>query len=229
LDVDLKDLAHLLLKSTGAVLEIPEGTAGVGFASPLMGWSWAVCLAHWTLEDLLESSLAAFRASSRLSYRVAIPQFSEDRLLVHWAFIDDVGAILLGPELDSECGAARAVGEQLKAELAARGFGYHKDEYASTACSLGHEIQPQGFGVRASRSKLWEAAGATEFLLRTNTYSCEALSSIVGLWTWLQMVTRSALSVWCRIYAFMRTHEGSSEEPDEILRELQCALHLSPL
>eukprot|EP00974_Lingulodinium_polyedra_P076051 7364036-Lingulodinium_polyedra.AAC.1 len=61
--------------------------------APVMGWSWAVSLAHWATEDMLAASVTCLSAEARLTYQVALPQFWEGRSVLHWEFIDDVGGL----------------------------------------------------------------------------------------------------------------------------------------
>eukprot|EP00974_Lingulodinium_polyedra_P119891 11172888-Lingulodinium_polyedra.AAC.1 len=60
-----RDLEHLLGKEFGIDVSFGKEVAGFGFRCPVMGWSWAVVLAQWTLEDLLHHHVASFTASRR--------------------------------------------------------------------------------------------------------------------------------------------------------------------
>ena len=229
--VSPRDLCLALQRNEGINVTAPPDAIGVGFITPLMGWSWAVVLAHWTLEDLLALCLRQFRASSRLSYKLALPQLSADKSEVHWEFIDDVGAIVLGDPDDTECSAAKEIGQALKEGLRSHGFGLHKDSYAFEGYSLGHEISPSTYGVRAARTKFWEAVGATEELLSVRRATVATVNSLVSFWTWIMMVTRSALSFWQVVYSFMAKHADNEDElllPEEVLEEFWACLVFSP-
>ena len=73
-NVSSRDLAVELARFHDMKVEFPADVVGFGFACPAMGWSWAVLLAHMCLEDILAQNVAGFTASSRLSYRLLIPQ-----------------------------------------------------------------------------------------------------------------------------------------------------------
>ena len=107
--------------------------------------------------------------------------------------IDDVGGLILGKPKDTTCSTARAVGKQVKQALKDKGFGYHKDEYGTFVVSLGHEISPQGFGIRVARAKFWIGVGALEHLLEIKTATAETLESICSFWFWATLVTRPVL------------------------------------
>ena len=132
----------------GVELTVPEDAVAIGFQTPLMGWSWAVLIAQWTLEDMLAGSISVMKASNRLTYRRPPPPLEEEPTsLVHWEFIDDVGAMMKVENTDLESGRPKAVGQEIRAKLSALGLGFHKDEYGPTVTTLGHELSPETFGV----------------------------------------------------------------------------------
>ena len=46
--------------------------------------------------------------------------------------------------------AVHELGDRVKAMLQSLGLGYHKETYGESAITLGHEISPGTFGVRAA-------------------------------------------------------------------------------
>ena len=225
------DLKHALQKDYKMTVSFGEEITALGMRVPVMGWAWAVTLAHWVLEDLLEKAISEFRASSRLHYKVVLPQFSASRKVLHWEFIDDVGALVLGKKGDQETTAAKELGLKTRQALKKEGFGYHKDEYGLEAISLGHEIAPATYGIRVARKKFWHGVGALEHLLSTKVETAETLESLISFWCWASLVTRCALSIWCRTYGYieMAREKGMQKIPEEVLEEFQACLFLSPL
>ena len=78
--------------------------------------------------------------------------------------------------------------------------------------SPGHELEFQGFGVRASRRTFWATIAATEELLRVKIAAAETLEALVATWVWLMLVMKPALSVWCRVFAFVREDPGQAPQ-----------------
>ena len=58
----VSDLENALRERHGWTAGFPPDTVGLGFRCPVMGWSWAVVLAQWALEDLLDSRTCSTRA-----------------------------------------------------------------------------------------------------------------------------------------------------------------------
>ena len=239
LDVDLKDVSAAMgrRKSENQKMKPfspPPGTVALAMRVPVMGWSWAVFLAQTTLEDLLEKNIAEFTASNRLHYQVVLPQFqrSHDRKdqTIHWEYIDDVGAMIRTKNAKPDCDAALLLGAKTRKALADQGLGFHKDLYGTKAETLGHEIEPDGFGIRPSAAKFWQAAGAIEHLLKVRRASPAQLAGLLGLLTWMQLVQRSLLSIWRTAYGFIRMEpeDEVTKVPEEVLEEFQCALFLLP-
>ena len=108
-------------------------------------------LAHWTLEGMLAASIMDFEAEARLCYKVSLLQPYQRLKAVHWDFIDDVAAIMLGDCDDGDFEAVRELGSKGKAMLRDRGPGYHKETYGDRAVMLGHEVSPGFFGARTAR------------------------------------------------------------------------------
>ena len=162
------------LRSLGIEVEVPEGAVAVALVAPVMGWSWAVILAHWCLEDLLLHTVEEFKTSNRISFRIPLPQpHRED--MIHWEYIDDVGGIVIRPRRGRSTAEAdaRALGAKIREAFRDEGFGYHKDEYGPQVVSLGHELEPQGFGVRLARMTV----AATEQLFHQKIATAEALEA----------------------------------------------------
>ena len=227
-----KDVSNALREFYSIDHTFPPEIVGLGLRVPAMGWRWAVVLAQWTLEDLLDSGVSALRASTRLSYKIVLPQLTKEVDTVHWEFIDDVGAMILGEAGDKNFTSAKGLGSEIKSHLADQGFGYHKETYDLLATTLGHEISPQGFGVRILRAKFWAGVGATEHLLKIREVPARTLESLVSFWCWASMVARSALSIWRTTYYFVQKHRDDPEPmevPAEVIEEFQMALFISPM
>ena len=188
-------------------------------------------LAHWTLEDLLATNLVEFKAEARLCYKVSLPQLYGKLSSVHWEFIDDVGALQLVDEDDEDFDAIQALGRRVRSLLQSLGFGYHKEAYGASVVTLGHEISPATFGVRAQRPLLWRAIGATEELLRRRSAKPSVLEALVSTWTWVMTATRPAFAIWGAVYGVTTlARDADLEQPltDDVLAELQTALFLAP-
>lgn len=91
-EVSPRDLANHLRSQHGEVVSFSECDVALGMQAPLMGWNWAVILAQVNLEDLLEHNVAELRREARLQYGVPLPQFRDHGGVLHWEYIDDVGA-----------------------------------------------------------------------------------------------------------------------------------------
>ena len=153
--------------------------------------------------------------------------------MIHWEFIDDVGALVVseGQPIEGDTGeefaVAREVGASLRAGLAEVGLGFHKEEFGGQVKSLGHEIAPETFGVRAARAKLWPLMDLTDEMALKGHCSAEAIEIVVSTWCWLQMCQRSALSIWDTVYGFVEAHRGQGMKPlpMSVRQELQAAVH----
>lgn len=223
---------HALITDHGVAVSFSDDIVAVGMRVLVMGWAWAVTLAHWVLEDLLEKAVSEFKSSARLHYKVVLPQFSANQKVQHWELIDDVGALVLGRKGDAETSTARDLGAKTKTALKLEGFGYHKDTYGLEAVSLGHEISPETFGVRVTRQKFWHGIGALEHLLAVKTTTAETLEALTSFWCcWASLVTRCALSIWRRVYGYIEMSKGKGELkiPNDALEEFQAFLFLAPL
>ena len=97
--------------------------------------------------------------------------------------------------------------------------------------SLGHELQPSGFGIRPLTEKLFRAASAVEELLEQKTCDMAFIESLLGVLTWLQLVARPAFAIWRCVYCFINEHRGKGvmTVPDDVLEEFQSWLFLCPL
>ena len=124
-----------------------------------------------------------------------------------------------------------SLGAKIRAALRARGLGSHKDDYGSSAVSLGHEISPGSFGMRPTRTKLLQAAGALGELLWTWWASGREVEALLGSCGWLQLVIRCSLSIWRNVYHFINEDRGPCRRmvPEDVLEEFQAALFLLPL
>ena len=225
------DLSNHLVKAYGVNVSFGADVVALGMQVPIMGWSWAVCLAQVTLEDCLERDVAEMKSSSRLQYGVPLPRLAEMGIL-HWEYIDDVGAMVWAkPRPDGDPTEAKKLGEKIRAALRANGLGFHKDDYGTTAVSLGHEISPSSFGVRPTRAKLFQTAGALENMLWEEEASGQQVEAIIGSCCWLQLVIRCSLCVWRETYQFVVEERSPQVRkiPEGVLEELQAILFLLPL
>ena len=228
------DLQRFMRRTFATEVDVPPGATAVAMQVPVMGWCWAVSLAQMTLEDLLDREVGAMRASARLNYKVVLPQFAEACRVLHWVYIDDVGAMIWNPGAapgPAPALAARALGAEVRAALARNGLGYHKDDYGETCVTLGFELGPSSFGVRPLRAKVFEVGGAIEQLLVVRRAAPKTIEKLVGAVSWLMLAARPAFSIWRRVYGFARRAPDHvvTEVPDEVLAEFQAALWLLPL
>ena len=125
-EVVLSELSHALIRDYGIDPGFKNEDVAVGMQVPLMGWNWAVFLAQTALEDILEGGLSVMKASTRLQYKVQVPQFGPDCSLLHWEYVDDVGVMLI-EELHGA--TAEEVGTDIRTMLQKLGLGFHKDAY----------------------------------------------------------------------------------------------------
>jgi hypothetical protein len=194
-----------------------------------MGWSHSVYVAQRVHTHLLHSSSAL----------PADEEIVPERGLVgahdcHSVYVDDVGVFAVGRQGDS--GVARKVDERLDAAAAAmqavgvpentkkRGAGSTKMQ------SLGVSVDGEIGLLHATPEKLSLLVAATRQAIRTGGLSRAGLEKLVGRWTWVMLLRRPLLSVFSRVYQFMRAGGGKRKKLwASVARELQLAVDLAPL
>ena len=120
---------------------------GAGFITLLTGWIRAVVLAHWTLEDALESMLSQFKSSpSLLLLRRPTATWTRS-----WFSTRGVHRRRWGEHRWRGGGYRVASGQAAgggRQGVKGRGLGVRKGTYTFEGVSLGREICPLDFGVR---------------------------------------------------------------------------------
>ena len=122
----------------GDIMELGPSDHFVGLRVPLIGWSWAVCLARRVNGDVLAVNVSCLQGSNRVSYGRPLPALDRQNPVVRWGFIDDLGGIVSAPGSSTDRAAAKAVGAEVRCKLAALGLVYHKHEYFRPPSSALH-------------------------------------------------------------------------------------------
>lgn len=138
--------------------------------------------------------------------------------MLHWAFIDDAGSLVLGPCSESAVERAEAPGGELRSELRLRGSGFHRVTYGAEGASLGHGIAPMSDSVRANRGAFWQAVRRTESLPRRRAATWAEVMSLLGHWSWIRCSAKPSIAIGGRVYSLVHDMEGL-----EGLREIPCA------
>ena len=91
-----------------------------------MGWSWAPCLAHMLLRDLVEKADPGLTIENRMAKGLPCPQF-RDHEMIHWEFFDDIAqARLDAPEAPDPMADTR---ERLAQAFKGIGGILHKEDF----------------------------------------------------------------------------------------------------
>ncbi len=193
-----------------------------------MGWSHSVYIAQQVHTHLLHS-------------RGALPaeqEITPDRGLnaardCHSVYVDDLGVFAVGDRgddavplrvdarLEAAVGVMEAVGiPENKKKREAGG---------TNLVSLGVCVDGDRGLLHACRVKLAVLVAATRHAIRRGWLTPKGLEKLVGRWTWLMILRRPTLSVFSRVYQYMRS--GSTKRGQlwpSVARELQLAVDLAP-
>jgi hypothetical protein len=94
---------------------------------------------------------------------------------------------------------------------------------------LGIYVWGRGFLATVHPSKLRALCETTLKIVRSGSASEDAIRSIVGSWTWAMLVRRPSLSVFDKVFAFMRVAGSGSSLWPSVITELLVAIGLAPL
>ena len=193
-----------------------------------MGWSHAVYLAQQVHEYVLYSSQCVSRADNILNlsqYRIQSDQ------VVHAIYIDDHIGLSTNRELaqlqyDRVMQAYEQYGLQCKPSKC-----QPPDDTSKTVLGVQvggpaqtrHLLQPQA-------NKMYALLAYTLHVLRTGETTGTELSVLVGHWTWLCMLKRSALGVMNGVYHFVTAYQFKRKAlPPAVRRELWQLIGIAPL
>jgi hypothetical protein len=151
----------------------------------------------------------------------------------HSVYVDDLGVFEVGKRGDSSVMAkVDARLDSAAAAVGAKGIPENKKkrEAASTKLqSLGVQVDGERGVLYASEEKLRVLIAATRGAISQGWLSPKSLEKLVGRWTWLMLLRRPLLSVFSRVYQYIRSGSGKRRHLwPSVARELQLAVDLSP-
>ena len=206
------ELAAFIEKEFGEKVDTDPDRQGVALGVLGMGWNWACVLAQLILEEVTDGCPLLGRAF-RISDVLRTPKFSEIGQVIHWGFIDDFAGILLGgKDLPATIRLAKELAEKVKSEFISRGWGVHKETLGSDLLSLGIDFCLIARRIRGSMLLWWMVCEATDHALRLPYVTAEAVEKIVGVWTWLALMNKCALSCFSLVYKWIRRWGGKGAQ-----------------
>lgn len=186
-----------------------EGLEFIGIRVLGMGWSWACMCAQLLLEQITERAprvLRAFRVSDVLS----TPHMDEEGDSINWGFIDDYAGVVRG-ERDQETtdSDAREIGGQVRKAFEDAGWPVHKETFGDEFTSLGVNFNLVSRRLRGAPALFWLAYLGTEYCLGLPFVSFQATEKLVGIWTWLSLANKGALSIFYHVYKWLSKWRGT--------------------
>lgn len=213
---------------------LPDPAAGqyLGVVVLVMGWKWAVYLAHTALTEIAQSPTVGWPGDRLLIHGVSPPTLlpADGLNYVLWLYIDDFGA--LSAEEDSlEPSVASRLQRRFRDRLTELGFLVHKEQFGAEIVGLGMALGGPFWEAAPEPESLRLLAATTSVLLELRRASPREVSAVVGGWTWRMLLARPALACWSEVYAFTRLprEHDVQDIPPGVLAELAAALSLRPL
>ena len=220
------------LEEKGLKATVPKGARYVAVSVLVMGWSWAPFLAHSALLALLDVAHGKDAALRRFVYGSPVPQFSADNHedQVTWGYIDDFGAAQIGKRKDGLPQGLAEWRERSRQALADVGLPVHKETQGEGVEALGAVVTQDPCRVGVTKEKVLLLVLATEQATRTGLTSIRVVERLLGLWGWVILFARPALSIVSQCYHFTRGGDRSKVRrlPAEVVRELRCLCALAP-
>ena len=197
-----------------------------------MGWAWAVFFAHSVLQAIFNRSVRSLEAGSQLIDGCVTPQLDKFSRLF-WLYIDDFSCLQLEPRgRKPEDLAIHDVAAECKEAIEKKGLTVHKETAGhGVEASLGTTISPGVPMLSVLPEKQSRIEAATRALLERGEGSAAEVEHLLGVWIWMMLPVRLALSVPCAIYEFMRDFAGMAPQrlPKLVQAELWCLVFLLPL
>lgn len=218
LDLSASELGDLSLS--------PHDLLFPAFVTLPMGFSHAVSLAQQVHETLLvrHNLLASSVSVSRSECLAAVRS-------MHLSYIDDLNAVRVGTRhappasLASDLDAAAAV-------FSAHGLPENlRKRVAPTLCGNVLGVCVDGLAGRLCprAESLARLVSATRALIHGAPASPAQVRRVVGHWTWYMLLRRPALSIFGRVYRYMRTASAARQSLwTDVVCELRRAVTLSP-
>ena len=188
-----------------------------------MGWSHSVLLAQLAHEHFLDTA-TTLSAKDRITA-------SNDPLVDrtrHQVYIDDLNLfdsdpVRLGRVQDEYLAAVGKLGLVVKQSKVVR-------PTADGVECVGLEVDGTHHTVGVSASKLERLRVDTAALLASNSCTGNAMSQLVGRWTWAMLAARPSLSVFNSVYRFIECAGGKFFSIwNSVKAELATAVGLAPL
>ena len=197
-----------------------------------MGWAWAVFFAHSVLQAIFNRSVRSLEAGSQLIDGCVTPQLDKFSRLF-WLYIDDFSCLQLEPRgRKPEDLAIHDVAAECKEAIEKKGLTVHKETAGhGVEASLGTTISPGVPMLSVLPEKQSRIEAATRALLERGEGSAAEVEHLLGVWIWMMLPVRLALSVPCAIYEFMLEFAGMAPQrlPKLVQAELWCLVFLLPL
>ena len=218
------------LAKRGVVLKLGPRDLFVALRVAIMGWSWAPCLCHGALEDILVDRAFGYPAGGQLVDQLAAPSFLRSAF-VFWLYMDDYCTTTLVAEGEDHQLDAAAKSARLCLETA--GMSSHKEGSGEgVPVSLGVTISP-GLVLHVVTAKMARVVQGTLMILERGRATAKEMQKLLGHWVWILMCARPAFSVLSAAYRFV---EASLAQPgvrlpiwSSVRDELRTLCSLAPL
>ena len=217
------------LRRRGVHLAISARRRFVCLRVAIMGWSWAPCLCHGALEDML-LGVHGFPEGGQAIDAKTTPDFITSAF-VFWLYMDDYCSTTLVDEGTPSPMAGILAGA--RRTLEGHGLAAHKEGLGTgVPKSLGITISPD-LVLQALTEKLGVVIAATRGILRRGRASGKQLQRLMGHWVWILMCARPGLAVISSCYAFV--HKAGDHHKEElplwraVREELHALVFLGPL
>ena len=206
----------------------------LGLQVPPMGWSWAVVLAQLTLQDLLQGSAEPHKQmwspEQRIVEGAVTPTVSQE-MPVHFAYIDDFGVIGLKVRL-GPTSPATEMKKLAVASIQSKGLEVHKETEGEVAQVLGLMVGGAPPMVLPLEEKKWLLVEACRHLSQQTKVLPKVIESVVAMVTWLFLIQRSTLSIFEKVYPWIRLHRdlrGYQTISEAVRKELSLVACVLPL
>ena len=203
----------------------------------VMGWSWAPCLAHSALTDLLDGIHGKEAIPRRMVYGLPVPQWdpelSDDWSPLTWAYIDDYDALQASRPGDPDGKAEKEIRDwaaRTRAGMKLKGLPVHKESCgAGFDAVLGAALSGRPYTLSVPRRRMAMLMMATRGLLELIVVSGKWLEKIIGHWSWALMLRRQALAILGDTYRWMQEHRAKRASfPWPVKCELRMLIALGP-
>ena len=203
----------------------------------VMGWSWAPCLSHNALTDLLDGIHGKEAIPRRMVYGLPAPQWDPELLddwsPLMWAYIDDYGALQASRLGDPDGKAEKEIRDwaaRTRAGMKLKGLPVHKEACGAGLDSvLGAALSGRPYTLSVPRRRVALLTQATRGLLELPVVSGKGLEKIIGHWSWALMLRRQALAILGDTYRWMQEHRAKRAPlPWPVKCELRMLIALGP-